>query len=657
MKKIGLYIVLFFYAFCIWAQESQIQTKVDSLCKVAYEAYTNYQYEKAINLAKEALELSTSKKYPLGQTKSRFYKTIAEQESQPATYNPEPIEDLIQKFQNAGLKTEKARAHTFVAGVYSSFGDIEKSIENHLAALELYENDQDSLGIADVHNNLSLVYYDQYDYEEAFNHARLSISLEKAKGIPKRLHSSLNNLAIIFEHTGPIDSAIYYHKMALKYAHESNSPYSVGLSLSNLGNNYALKGDLDLAETTLHEALRIRDSLGYSRGLAYTHNRLASLYLQKNQYSVSQTHAEKSLEHAKQAFEVKVIRMAYERLMEIAEKTGNTLAELDYLKKVTQLKDSVLNESNTKGITQLMLNYEFEKQQMLDSIRNEQQNRQKSLLFEEQLKVERGQRIIFMVSGVLFLVLAISWWRRYKFVKKASLLLEREKARSDRLLLNILPPNVADELKEKGKSDAKDFNQVTVIFTDFADFTKKAQHLNAKELVHELNICFKAFDLIIENNGLEKIKTIGDAYLAAGGLNNNSGVKDVIQAAIQIKNFITHRNFDPFISSKVKFDMRIGINTGHLVAGIVGIRKFQYDIWGDTVNTAQRMEAACGLNKINISENTYTLIKNDSDLCFESRGPIPVKGKGLLNMWYVEPKKNQVIKIEETQSKKEEIRA
>lgn len=634
MKKAILFLV-FLSSLVTFGQEDW-KKNVDSLCTLSFQAYSDYQFEKAQELADQASQISEEKKYEIGLLKSTFYKTIAAQELNPSSFDPKTIESIILKFREAELDVEEARAHTFLAGIYSFYGDIERAIQNHLLALSIHERRQDTLGLASVHNNLSLVYYDQHDYDEAFRHARISMALEKKEGDPRRLHSSLNNLAIIFEHTGPIDSAIYYHQQALEMAHEINNPYSIGLSLSNLGNNYAINNQLDLAESTLMEALRIRDSLGYHRGLAYTHNRLASLYLQKNQLEKSQAHAIKSLENAQSASEVKVIRMAYERLMEVAEKKNDPLNELKYLKLATELKDSILNESNTKEITQMMANYEFEKKQLLDSIENAQTLREQSLLFEERLKVERNQRIIFMVTGVLLLVLAIGWWRRYKFIMKASKIIQREKERSDELLLNILPAKVAEELKEKGNSEARVFEKVTVIFTDFADFTKKAQHLTATELVDELNVCFKAFDLIMEECGLEKIKTIGDAYLAAGGLNGDSNVCDVIHAALEVKKFIMSRNEDPSIPAKAKFDMRVGINTGPVVAGIVGIKKFQYDIWGDTVNTAQRMEAACGLNKINISDNTYELIKDDPRYDFQCRGFVEVKGKGGMRMWYVE---------------------
>jgi class 3 adenylate cyclase len=632
MKFTTFYIVLFLTATQLFGQS---KAELDSLIDHAYNLYTDRQYEEAIQIAEDALEKSEAKEDSAQILKSQLYLLMAKQEFTPSTYDPKSIERLIPKLQAQGLWIERARAYSFSAYTYAYFGDLEKAISNHLSALAIYEEHEVLTGIASVYNSLSLIYYDQYDYEEAFSYARKSLALEQGVGDLDRVHTSYNNLAIIFEHTGPIDSAIFYHKKALDIAYQTKSPYSIGLSLSNLGNNYANKGDLDLAEETLLEALEIRDSLGLTRGLAYTHNRLAALYLKRNQLAKSKYHGEKSLENAQQASEVKVIRMAYERLMEVAEKSGNTEEELTYFKKAVELRDSIRNDSNTKEITQLMLNYDFEKKQLLDSIQNAQLMREQSLLFEEKLKVERNRQLIFLISGLFLLILVILWWRRYVFIKKSNEVIEAEKDRSDKLLLNILPAEVAEELKEKGFSEARDFEEVTVIFTDFADFTQKAQHLSAKELVNELNTCFKKFDEIIASHGLEKIKTIGDAYMAAGGLNKKSEVQAVVRAALEMRDFIVQRNNNPSTPSNAKFDMRVGINTGPVVAGIVGIKKFQFDIWGDTVNTAQRMEGACELNKINISENTYAEIQNEEGLEFEYRGELEVKGKGKLKMWFV----------------------
>ncbi|MDG1276156.1 MAG: adenylate/guanylate cyclase domain-containing protein [Algoriphagus sp.] len=642
MKPRLLLVFLIFHPFFSWCQD------LDSLLSSSYEAYSNFKLEKSISLAEEALVLSKNSGNKIGEIQALFYREISSQQLNPSSLDPKRIESMIPEMESNKLNLLEARAYNFLASLYGRFGDVEKAIENHLKARDIFQDMNNRGGISMIHTNLSMLYYDQYDFTNAFYHARKSLEMDLLSEDSRQIQISYNNLATIFEQTGPIDSAIYYHSLALEKAVELNNPYAIGLSLNNLGNNHSHKGDLGLAEELLIKSLNIRDSLGYTLGLAYTHNCLSTLYQKAHKLNKANYHAKKSLENAEKSAEVKILRMAYERLAEVAELRGDYRAGLGYMKKGAFLMDSITNESKARELTQQILNYEFKKKKLIDSLKNLQEKNDREIFFNDLLGIERNRKTLYLISGIFFLIIAIGLYHRSRFIKKSSQIIEKEKERSDELLLNILPPNVAEELKKKGYSEARNFEEVTVIFTDFADFTKKAQHLSATELVFELNICFKAFDQIIGEFRLEKIKTIGDAYLAAGGLHNESGVIEVISAAIKIKDFITKRNFDPRIPSKVKFDMRIGINNGPLVAGIVGSKKFQYDIWGDTVNTAQRMEASCGLNKINISENTYNLIKNYPDFRFESRGPIPVKGKGLLNMWYVESSKYQLQKFQDT---------
>jgi len=215
-------------------------------------------------------------------------------------------------------------------------------------------------------------------------------------------------------------------------------------------------------------------------------------------------------------------------------------------------------------------------------------------------------------------------------VEERTFQLKEEKKKSDDLLHNILPVEVADELKQKGSSEARQYDNVTVLFTDFVNFTGVSEKLSPKELVAEIDRCFKAFDEIIERNGLEKIKTIGDAYLAVCGLPNEDKehAKKTTNAAIEIRDFMIRQK-----SEGGKFEIRIGLNSGALVAGIVGSKKFAYDIWGDTVNTASRMESSSEAGKINISETTYELVKNDFICTY--RGKISAKNKGEIDMYFV----------------------
>lgn len=217
--------------------------------------------------------------------------------------------------------------------------------------------------------------------------------------------------------------------------------------------------------------------------------------------------------------------------------------------------------------------------------------------------------------------------------------LQIEKQKSDDLLLNILPAGIADELKLNGKVEAKEIDQVTILFGDFKDFTRIAQKMTHQELVAEIHDCYQHFDTIITQFGIEKIKTIGDSYMAAGGLAEpgKNAVKNTILSALEMQAYILARKARRSRQGLPAFEMRVGIHTGPVVAGVVGVKKFQYDIWGDTVNTASRMENTGEVGLVNVSQDTYRLVKHDPRFHFISRGNIEVKGKGKLPMYYVFP--------------------
>jgi len=215
---------------------------------------------------------------------------------------------------------------------------------------------------------------------------------------------------------------------------------------------------------------------------------------------------------------------------------------------------------------------------------------------------------------------------------------EVEKQRSEDLLLNILPAEVAEELKEKGTADARHFDDVSVLFTDFKGFTEASEKLSPTELVSEIDVYFRAFDEIVHRYGVEKIKTIGDSYMAAGGLPvpNTTNALDVIRAALDIRDFTRQHAENRHALGKSAFEVRIGVHTGPVVAGIVGIKKFQYDIWGDTVNMASRMESTGEPGHVHVSSATHALLRDQPGLRFISRGWIQVKGKGEVETFYVD---------------------
>jgi class 3 adenylate cyclase len=223
-------------------------------------------------------------------------------------------------------------------------------------------------------------------------------------------------------------------------------------------------------------------------------------------------------------------------------------------------------------------------------------------------------------------------------LEAALALAEESRKKSDELLRNILPEAIAEELKEHGHSAAKNYELVTILFTDFKDFTVLTQEMNANELVNELDENFQAFDRICDRLGIEKIKTIGDSYMAVAGLPipYPDAAKRAVQAGLEMQAFVQRHMEQRRKEGKPCFEMRVGIHSGPVVAGIVGVKKFQYDIWGDTVNTASRMESSSESGKVNISKDTYQYLANDPELQFTPRGKIAVKGKGEVEMYFVE---------------------
>jgi len=298
-----------------------------------------------------------------------------------------------------------------------------------------------------------------------------------------------------------------------------------------------------------------------------------------------------------------------------------------------QLSDSLRALETEKKLQQM----EFDKQILQDSIAQAEKERIVTETYQEEVRSKNRIKNVALVTGLFFLIMAAGLYSRMRYIRKSKAVIEKERDRSDNLLLNILPEEIAKELKEKGRAEARDFAMVSILFSDFIGFTNTSEKLSAKDLVAEINTCFEAFDAIMEKYHIEKIKTIGDAYMAAGGLPvpTPDSTRNTVLAALEMQSFMEKHKAENSVLGRTAFGMRVGIHTGPVVAGIVGVKKFQYDIWGDTVNTASRLENASEACKVNISQSTYELLKDDKAFEFESRGKIEAKGKGAIDMYFV----------------------
>ena len=254
----------------------------------------------------------------------------------------------------------------------------------------------------------------------------------------------------------------------------------------------------------------------------------------------------------------------------------------------------------------------------------------------EMLYMLSGQIGISIENALLYENLEDKVRERTEEIEKQKLLIEEEKEKSDNLLLNILPHQIADELKSQGQSKARSYENVTVMFCDIVGFTHLGEKLDADTLVQDIHEFFSGIDDIINKHQIEKIKTIGDAYLCANGLDESedgSSAAIMVKAAQDIIHYLNDLNKHKESNNRPPFLLRVGMHTGPVVAGVVGKSKFAYDIWGDTVNTAARMETHGEAMRINVSEETYQLVKEHFD--FEHRGKVEAKNKGFIDMYFV----------------------
>lgn len=331
---------------------------------------------------------------------------------------------------------------------------------------------------------------------------------------------------------------------------------------------------------------------------------------------------------------------------ELLEKRQQALKTELRIKKFEKEKDSLaLLEQKRKTEN-------AKRKQALQALRSKYEKNQKEKelaanrlkLSEQAAKIKQSELLTtsFIIGFVLVFVIIGVLFYSYRRQKKVNQIISRqqkeivqEKERSEILLLNILPRQVADELKESGKASIRQYEMVSVLFTDFKGFTSIAEKITPVELVRELESCFLKFDEIIEKYNIEKIKTIGDAYMAAGGIPtaNQTNPLDVILAGLEMQYFMNDLKARKQAIGQPYWELRLGINTGKLIAGVIGKKKFAYDVWGDTVNTASRMESSGEVGKVNISGKTFELVKDFFEC--KHRGKVAAKGKGEIDMYFV----------------------
>jgi adenylate cyclase len=607
------------------------QAKACNMLGVAY--YIKSNYAKAIEWHQQSFAIWKELDEKAGMASS--YNNLGNIYSEQSDYVK-----ALESYQK-GLEliesTNKKRAGTYysnIGTIYLYQGIHPKALEQFQKALRLSEELNDKDGIAVAYNNIGIIYDNAGDSTKALEYFEKSVEINKELGDKHGLAESYLNIGIIKKAQGEYAQALDYQQKSLALEKELDNRQGIANVYGNIGEIYAAQDNIPLALENFQKGLALAEELGNRDKTAYSYINIGSLNLKQKNYKRAETLGKKALTLAEELGIITYQRDASKLLYEIYKAWGKNNDALGYHEKFLALTDSIETTETNKKLDQM----EFAKIMLADSLKKEKEKLQVEIAHEEEVHQKDKQRNMALYIGAAVLFLAGVLWIRLRYVRKTKAVIQKEKDRSENLLLNILPAEIAEELKIHGKSEARDFELVSILFTDFKEFTSISEIMSAKELVAEINYCFEAFDKIAEKYKIEKIKTIGDSYMAAGGLpvSTPDSVKNTVLAALEMQTFIQTYQLQKESEKRPAFQMRAGIHTGPVVAGIVGVKKFQYDIWGDTVNTASRVENSGAVGFVNISQSTYELIQDDPMFYFQNRGKIEVKGKGEIAMYFVQ---------------------
>ncbi len=574
-------------------------TKVILIIKIAQLLTVNSPQEAEI-LCDSAVRFSKKIKFDNGLAQA--YYTSASTQNTIGKYDLaiKNVNLAIVLFNKLNKNTGLLRCYILMGNTYLGLKKHQKALDNYKAAFDIaiQQPDKNANMLATASTGIANVYAEIKDFDSALPYFEEAEKMFTKCGNELGASYIKNMMAECLYKTGQLQKAEKNVLMAIPTFQKHDDEYALGAAYFNLGFIYYLQNNL----TTSTEA--------FKTSLNYRLKRKAWDNIQESALELSTVYA----------------------------KSHNYEQALLSYKIHSQYKDSVLNKERNKAIEEAEVKFETVKKEHELTLQKAELESSKQIINRRNYLIYGI--IIFLILITVFLIFALQQNKQKR--KANALLIEKnaiiniEKKRSDDLLLNILPADIADELKLNGEAEAKLHNEVSILFTDFKGFTQLSETVTAKELIAELNYCFIAFDNIIHKYGIEKIKTIGDSYMAASGLPvaNNMHAHNMVNAALEIRDFMNVYKNERISQNKKYFELRIGIHTGEVVAGIVGIKKFAYDVWGDTVNTASRMESSGEVGKVNISETTYNKILNNFSC--EPRGLIEAKGKGTMRMFFVE---------------------
>ena len=526
------------------------------------------------------------------------------------------IQMIIRRFDEGNQTEYQARSRQLLGSYLIDEGEYGEATKFLLEGLRIAEEYGHTLVEGLCHNGLAIMDYYRQQFEKAGYHWNKTVQKLDEAGFIDHYPGVLSNLGSNYHLLNMLDSAIFFHQRALELAEKSGQRAVIADALNNIGNVYYEQGNYGNSRKSFEQALDIQTQLGNQVERVRTMNNIGATYEIERQTEQALNNYREALILALETGNYQVIAFTFENLSNIYAEMGQFREAYESRVNYVNYHDSAFAEEQEMIISNLRAQYEAEKREQEIAL----------LTRDRALSLARNtrQQILLIGSALLLTLMGILIWS-----------ISRGRRKLRELLLNILPVNIVDELNKTGITKARRHNNVSVLFADFINFTEISEPIPPEQLVRLLNQYFSAFDDIVERFKIEKIKTIGDNYMCAAGLtqapDNGQPLVTLINAAREMIKYTRTQSSNADIPD---FQLRTGIHTGPVVAGVVGKKKFAYDIWGYTVNTAARMEQNGTPDEITISEKTYDQIKNIFN-CIP-RGPVKIKGKGMMHVYGIE---------------------
>ena len=580
---------------------------------------------KATGLAMQAMEMAQELRYQKGEAMAlKYIGMVYYMKGMYAETLGYWIQSL-EVFEKMGDDIGISNMLNNIGAIYLNQGADDKALEYMLKSLQLAEKTGDTLRIATALGNVGGIYHNKKD-PIAINYLLKAIPFLEGSSHKLEYIGLTANIGEIYFDNNNTQKAFEYFRKSLKAA---GNTFDATFGYSGIGKTYMKEGNYEMAFRNLNKALSIAEKEDDKIQIFRVLRAMADVYQKQDKTSLAIDYYHKAQEIAEQMDDVKVELKDLYKAMATAYETQDDFSSA-YLYKTlySNIKDTLYTLDTKKKLNQLQFDFELSKKEG------------EIVLQEAKIKSEKAARMGVQIGLGLILIIAFIIYRNYLQKVKVNKILDKQKDQIEHLLLNILPKEVASELQSSGKSVPRHFEEVSVLFTDFKGFTAIADKLSPEDVVEELNECFMAFDNIMEKYDLEKIKTIGDSYMCAGNMPSPDPdhAYKIIKAAMEIQRFVEQHNISREQKGLEVWEIRIGVHTGPVVAGVVGKKKYAYDIWGSTVNIASWMESNGTPGRVNISANTHEIIKNRFEC--SHRGKIYAKNLGELDMYYIEYEKS-----------------